>query len=82
MSERLRNAKEIEAAYHAGFADGMQHAHTELAALREQEQRRAKAAEEGLASLRQGLAAKPRRTRRSRKANGADAQQGTPPGAV
>lgn len=68
MSERIRNAKEIEASYRRGFADGMTHALNVAKRQRELEAEQDVAIEDGLRTLHSQLAGTPRRRRR--KANG------------
>lgn len=64
---RIRGQKEREAAYRAGFVDGIAHAHAEAKRLREVEEDRATAIDIGLQKYRRTMSAEPRRTRRKRE---------------
>ena len=67
MTERIRNAKELEQAYGAGFIDGLQHALDEVRAERERERGREQTIVRGFGKLRDELSQKPKRERKRRK---------------
>ena len=63
--KRLRNAKEIEAAYKAGFADGYEARDADARILKEQEARREGVMSAGLDRLRAELTGQPAPAKRS-----------------
>lgn len=81
--KRLRNAKEIEAAYKAGFADGYEARDADARILKEQEARRDGVMASGLERLRAELTGQPAPAKRGRKARGTggDPKPATDPGA-
>lgn len=64
--KRLRGAKQAEEFYRAGFLDGLLHGSTEAHEKRAIDAKRDDAVRLGLQRLREQMAAKPKRTRRTK----------------